>query len=123
MVCPNALHNFNRNIQLKNVNLCIRTIARYCKSKNFLENFIFVNSAKRYIWDIKNLRLGHDLPRSVNDRVISAFRKDFVFMNFAYTKFHENKTLAKISQFTVVHYDTDSLVYLSTYILADGNNA
>ena len=38
-----------------------------------------------------NSRLWHDLPISVNDRIISPFLEDF----------RENKTLAKISGFTV----------------------
>ena len=43
----------------------------------------------------------HDLPISVNDRVISAFREILFSRNFAYAKFRENKTVAKIFQFTV----------------------
>ena len=39
----------------------------YCKSGNFRENFIFANSVKRHIWGVKNSRLGHDLPASVNN--------------------------------------------------------
>ena len=36
-------------------------------SEIFRENFIFWNSVKRHICDVKNLRLGHDLPNiSVN---------------------------------------------------------
>ena len=45
-----------------------------CKFWNFRANFIF-----RPICDIKNLRLGHDLPLSVNDRVISLFCEGFIF--------------------------------------------
>ena len=71
----------------------------YFEFGNFRENFIFANSVKRHICDVENSRLGHDLPRSVNDRVISAFREDFVFTK--YVMFRENKTLAKISEFTV----------------------
>ena len=73
-----------------------------CKSRNFGENFLFANSAKRHIWDVLNSRLGHDLPISVDDRMISPFREDFISQNFAYGKFPENKTLAKISKFTVI---------------------
>ena len=51
----------------------------YCKSGNFRENFIFTNSVKRHICDAKNSRLGHDLPVSVNDRVISPFLEDLIF--------------------------------------------
>ena len=54
----------------------------YCKFENFQENFIFPKSVKRHICDVKNSRLRHDLPISVNDslRVISPFREDFIFM-------------------------------------------
>ena len=51
---------------------------RYCKFGNFCENFILANSIKRHICDIK-IRDWHDLPSSVNDRVISPFCEDFIF--------------------------------------------
>ena len=51
----------------------------YCKFGNFRENFIFANSVKRHICDVKNSRLSHDLHISVNDRVISPFREDLIF--------------------------------------------
>ena len=51
----------------------------YCKFGNFCDNFIFANSVKRHILDVKNSQLWHDLPISVNNRVISAFREDFIF--------------------------------------------
>ena len=51
----------------------------YCKSGNFRENFIFVNSVKRHTCDIKNSRLGQDLPISVINSVISRFQEDFIF--------------------------------------------
>ena len=41
-------------------------------------NFIFANSVKRHIFHVQNLRLGHDLPTSVNDRMISPFREGFL---------------------------------------------
>ena len=53
--------------------------AKYCKFGNFRENFIFENSVKRHICDVKNSRLSHDLHISVNDRVISPFREDLIF--------------------------------------------
>ena len=68
----------------------------YCKSGNFHENFIFADSIKRHICDFKNWRIGHDVPILVNDRVISPFREDSIFI-----KLRENKILAKISEFTV----------------------
>ena len=43
----------------------------FYKFVNFRENFIFANSIKRHICHAKILRLGHDLPISDNDRVIS----------------------------------------------------
>ena len=47
-------------------------IGKYCK---FGDNFIFANYVKRHICAVKNSQLGHDLPLSGNDRVISPFRK------------------------------------------------
>ena len=73
----------------------------YCKSGNFRENFNFANSVKRHSFDWKISRLGYDSPISVVERVISSFCEDFISRNFAYAKFRENKTLAKISEFTV----------------------
>ena len=70
----------------------------YCKFRDFGENFIFVNSVKRHICEVKNTQLRHDLPASVNDRVILPFREGYIF---TYAKFHEIKTLAKIFEFTV----------------------
>ena len=76
----------------------------YFKFGNFRENLIFAYGVKRHICDVKNSRQRHDLPISVNDRVISPFHEGFSFpRNFAYAKFRENKTLAKISEFTVYH--------------------
>ena len=73
----------------------------YCKFGNFCENFIFTNSINTHICDIKNSRQGHDLPISENDRVIRQFVRILFSRNFAYAKFPEIKTLAKISEFTV----------------------
>ena len=38
-----------------------------CKFRNFRENFIFTNSVKKHICDVKKLGIGYDLPTSVND--------------------------------------------------------
>ena len=46
---------------------------------NEIRNFIFANSIKRHICDVENSRLRHYLPISVNGRVISPFRVDFIF--------------------------------------------
>ena len=48
----------------------------------------------RHFCDVTNSRLGYNLPPLVNDRAISPFREGVIFM------FRENKTLAKISEFT-----------------------
>ena len=40
----------------------------------------FGNSVERHICDVKNLQLGHDLPISIKDRLISQFWEDFIFM-------------------------------------------
>ena len=66
-------------------------------------NFIFANSVKRHICDVKISQLGHDLPISVNKRLISPFRNDIIFTKLRiYAKFRENLTLAKISDFTLI---------------------
>ena len=51
----------------------------YCKFGNFRENFIFTKSVKRPICDVRS-RSGHDLPISVNERVISPIREGLIFM-------------------------------------------
>ena len=52
----------------------ISCIGLYCRFGNFPENFIFANSIKRQISDVKYLQLRQDLPISINDRVILPFR-------------------------------------------------
>ena len=56
-----------------------------CKFGNFCENVIFANSVIRHICHVKNSRLGHDLPTSVNDRVRHLARRNFA-SNFAKIK-------------------------------------
>ena len=70
-----------------------------CKFGNFRDNFIFANSVKGHICDFQNSRLSHDLPISVQDRVILPFNEGFIFVKTS--QFCENKTLAKNSEFTV----------------------
>ena len=74
------------------------SVAAYCTFRNFRENFIFANSIKIHISDVKNLRLRLDLPISINDRVILSFREGFIFTKL---RICENKVLAKNSEFTV----------------------
>ena len=64
----------------------------HCKFGNFRENLIFATSVKRHIYDVKNSRLGNDL----HDSSIS---RGFYFHETSHIR--ENKTLAKISEFTV----------------------
>ena len=51
----------------------------YCKLENVRENLIFTNNIERHICDVKKSRTGHDLPISVNDRVISPIHKALIF--------------------------------------------
>ena len=53
--------------------------ALYCRFGNFRENFIFANSIKRHISDVKNSRLRQYLPIAINDRVILPFREVYIF--------------------------------------------
>ena len=58
------------------------------------------------------MQLRHDLPISVNNRVILPFREGFIFTK---AKFPEDKTLAKISKFTVklgVNFKCDLLLLI-----------
>ena len=89
-VCMNMVEELGRRYLLP------KFTKKYCKFRNFRENFIFVNSIKRPICDVRKSRLGHDICISVNDRVILPFHEGFHF-----TKLRINKTLAKISEFTV----------------------
>ena len=70
----------------------------HCKFRNFHENFTFTNRVKRHICHVKKIMKGHDLPTSVNDRVILPFCEGFIFER----SFKENKTLVKKSEFTVL---------------------
>ena len=65
----------------------------YCIFVNFRENIIFANSVKRHIRDVENSLLGHDLPISVNDRVISPFREDFIFTKLPLANFRIYSTV------------------------------
>ena len=48
--------------------------------KNTVNSEIVANSVISHICDVKNLRLEHDLPISVNDRMISSFHEGYIFM-------------------------------------------
>ena len=70
-------------------------ICVYCKFGNFRENLIFANCVKRRNCDVKKSLQKHDLPISVNDRVVSPLYKGLFSRKFAYAKFRENKTSQK----------------------------
>ena len=70
-------------------------VSQYCKFGNFCEIFIFANSVKIHMCDVKYSRLGHVLPISLNNRVISGvlFSRNFAkikpsrkFQNLQYLK-------------------------------------
>ena len=67
---------------------CIYCKSEYCKFENFHENYIFANSVKRHICDVK------------------PFREGLFSRKFARVKFRENKILAKISKLTVCDFGT-----------------
>ena len=62
-------------------------------NSKFRQNFIFANSVKTHIGDVENSREGCDLLISVNDRVISPIREDFIFTKLR--KFRKNKPSQK----------------------------
>ena len=68
------------NAYIYQMTSCLRAI--YCRFRNFRENFIFANSIKRHISEVKNSRIRKDLPISINDRVILTFREGFIFKKF-----------------------------------------
>ena len=43
-----------------------------------------------HIYAIKNSRLGHDLPVSVNDRVISPYQESFIFVKIKHSQKCQN---------------------------------
>ena len=57
----------------------IHHLERYCGFGKIREDFIFANSIKRHISDVKKSRLRQGLPISINDRVIFPFREGFIF--------------------------------------------
>ena len=74
----------------------------YCKFGNFRENFIFANSVKRHICDVQTSQLRHDLPISLNDRVVLLFREGLTFSKLPICEVSRKKTFAKIFGFTVL---------------------
>ena len=71
------------------------TMLKYCRFKNFRDNFIFANCIKRHYSDVKNSRLRQDLPISINDRVILPFREGFIFTKLRMRSFAKIKSSRK----------------------------
>ena len=84
----------------------------HCKFGNFRKNIIFANRVKRHICDIKNPRQGHDLPTSVNYRVILPFREGFILTKIRNRESRENKTISKIFQFTACMQRQNAVIRL-----------
>ena len=64
-----------------------------CKFGNFAGILFSRMALKRHICDVKNSRQRHDLPLSVNDRVISIFHEGFIFTKLRI--FREKKSSRK----------------------------
>ena len=70
MICVIVLLHCNTHRKCIKYETCAklhRFNVLYCKSGNFRDNFIFTNSVKRHIYDVKSLQLGHDKPIAGND--------------------------------------------------------
>ena len=52
-------------------------------NSEILARILFSNSNKRHICHAKILRLGHYLPTSVNDKVITLIPEGFIFMKLS----------------------------------------
>ena len=81
----------------------------YCKFGNIREVFIFANSVKRHICDVKILRLGLGLLISVNERVISPgfyFHETSHMRSFA--KIKPSRKFTNL-QYLLLETDTDNL--------------
>ena len=50
-----------------------------CKFRKFRENFIFENSVKIHVCNVKNSQLVHDLPTSVNGKSDFSILRGFLF--------------------------------------------
>ena len=75
-----------------------KLVARLLSTVNleiFARILFSAKSVKRHICDVKISRLGHNLPISVNDRVIWLLQKVLFLRNFSHAKFRENKIPTK----------------------------
>ena len=79
---------------------------KYCKCENFRENFIFVNSDNMHICHIKNRDFDVIYPHQKTTEWFRFFARFLLSRNFKLAKFHENKILKKIFDFTVPSLQT-----------------
>ena len=77
----------------------MKILPRCTVNPEIFARILFSQIVKIHICDCKTA-IELDLPISVNDRVISAFHK-VLFHETSHIRIRENKTLAKISEFTV----------------------
>ena len=79
-------------------------IIKYCKFGSFREIFLCDYLLKDLFAMLKICDKGMIYLHQLTTRVIHPFREGFIFAKtFASAKFHENKTLAKIFEFTVTN--------------------
>ena len=76
LACP--LDKLSRSARERRIET-IHVFFVYCWFGNFRENFIFANSIKRHMSDMKSSRLRQDLPISIIEIVILPFREGFIF--------------------------------------------
>ena len=60
-----------------------------------------MNSAERYTCHVTNSRKGHELPASVDDRMILSFCQGVIFTKLCTGEVSRNYTPREISEFTV----------------------
>ena len=79
-------------------------------SEIFRGNFIFANSVQTHIFDVKKSRQGLDLPKSVNERVISPIRAGLIFTNIR---------ICEVSRKLInrEHFRIYSLLFLATIVI------
>ena len=61
----------------------------------YFRGIFFANSVKRHICDVKNSRLGYDLPTPVNVRMILPFREGFIFTKLSICEVSRKKNSRK----------------------------
>ena len=86
-----------------------------CKFGNFLENFIFANSVKRHICDVKIMRFGHDLLISVNDSDFTITRGFYFHVTShmrSLAKIKHSQNFPNLQYTAVIQKDQNKIAYL-----------